>query len=41
MKRTITPEKNLFVAGYFNTRRLGGNGGAAPPPPATPPAPNP
>ena len=32
---------DLFVAGYFNARRIGGNGSATPPAPPAPPAPNP
>ena len=32
---------DLFVASYFNARRIGGNGSATPPAPPAPPAPNP
>lgn len=50
---TGTEEKDLFVDGYFNARRIGGNGsggeevegegegGGTTPPPENPPAPNP
>lgn len=47
---TGTPEKDLFVDGHFNARRIGGTssgdgeeegGGGPTPPPTPPPAPNP
>ena len=49
---TGTPEKDLFVDGYFNARRIGGSsssgeeeqggeGSGTTPPPENPPAPNP
>ena len=49
---TGTAEKDLFVDGYFNARRIGGSssggeeegggeGGGTTPPPENPPAPNP
>ncbi len=46
---TGTPEKDLFVDGYFNSRRIGGSnsgggeeeGGGTTPPPENPPVPNP